>query len=224
MEVAARADSEADAHRPGRRRDPSRDAAILAAALALFEEQGYGGVSIEGVAARAGVGKATIYRRYRDKAALVVEAVKVGACLDDHLPDTGDLRADLSSMLQRMVDKLRGDNGRVLLVFAAERLRHPELATEFERSVIGAKRAHTRRLVAGAVERGIIPAGSDVGLIAECGPALIWHHALHGLPLTDDLADRIVDLVLPGPVNSSPVTIRPEDHRATVSGPSSAPG
>ena len=53
------------------------------------------------------------------------------------------------------------------------------------------------RLITEAVARGALPAGSDISLIAECGPALIWHHALHGLPLGDDLIDRILDVVLP---------------------------
>jgi AcrR family transcriptional regulator len=190
--------SNADARpRPGRRRDPSRDEAILAATLSAFAEEGYAGVSIEGVAARAGVGKATIYRRYTSRAQLVVEAVRVGACLDDHLPDTGDVRSDLASMLQAMVDRLRSAAGPVLLAFAAERLRHPELAAEFKRSVIGAKRAHARNLVAAAVDRGELPADTDVDLVAEAGPALVWHHALHGLALTDDLPARILALVLP---------------------------
>ena len=69
--------------RPGRPRDPSRDEAIFAATLALFAEHGYAGVSIEGVAARAGVGKATIYRRYASKAQLVVESVHVCAGITD---------------------------------------------------------------------------------------------------------------------------------------------
>ena len=62
----------------GRPRDPACDAAILQATLDVFAEEGYAGVSIDGVAARAGVGKATIYRRYSSKAELVVEAVRCG--------------------------------------------------------------------------------------------------------------------------------------------------
>ena len=96
--------------RAGRPRDPACDAAILQAALDIFAEQGYAGVSIDGVAARAGVGKATIYRRYSSKAELVVEAVRCGAQIDDWLPDTGDLRADLTSMMQPLIDRLRGDD------------------------------------------------------------------------------------------------------------------
>jgi len=183
--------------RPGRRRDPACDVAILAATLDAFVEDGYAGTSIENIATRAGVGKATIYRRYSSKAELVVEAVRAAACITDHLPDTGDLQADLHSMLQPLTERLRGDTGKVLITLMGERLRHGDLAAEFERSVIGAKREHARKLVRDAVDRGDLPAGCDVELIAEAGPAMIWHHALHGLPLDDDLADRILALVLP---------------------------
>lgn len=187
------------AARPGRPRDPACDAAILRAALDVFAEDGYAGVSMDGVAARAGVGKATIYRRYSSKAELIVEAVRCGAALDDRLPDTGDLRADLTSMMQPLIDRLRGDDAKLLLMFAVERQRAPELQAQFNRSVIGQKREHLRHLVASAIERGELPADSDVELIAEIPPALIWHHALYGLPMGDDLLERILDLFLPAP-------------------------
>ena len=183
--------------RPGRPRDPSRDEAIFAATLALFAEHGYAGVSIEGVAARAGVGKATIYRRYASKAQLVVDAVHVCAGISDRLPDTGDFRADLTTMLQALMDLLRSDMGPVLVAFAAERVRYPALDEEFVRSVIGAKRAHIRHLLTSAVERGELAADTDIEVMAEAGPALLWHHALNGLPLTDDLPSRIIDIVVP---------------------------
>ncbi len=184
--------------RPGRRRDPLCDEAIFAATLALFAEEGYAGISIEGVAARAGVAKATIYRRYPNKAQLVVAAVHTCAGMTDFLPDTGDARADLTSMLAKLVDLLRGELGPVLVAFAGERVRYPKLDEEFKRSVIGAKRAHIRHLITSAIECGELPADADVEVIAEAGPALVWHHALNGLPLTDDLPGRIVDMVMPG--------------------------
>lgn len=181
----------------GRRRDPACDAAIFSATLDLFVEEGYAGVSIEGVAARAGVGKATIYRRFASKAELVVESVRTSACmLDDHLPDTGDLRADLHAMLQPMLERLRGVDGKVLVTLMSERLRNPDLAAEFDRSVVGRKRAHARKLVRAAIKRGDLPADADIDLIAEIGPALLWHHALFGLPLTDALLRRTLDLAL----------------------------
>ena len=146
---------------------------------------------------RAGVGKATIYRRYESKAQLVVDAVHICAGIGDQLPDTGDFRADLTTMLQSMIDMLRGDMGPVLLAFAAERVRYPALDEEFKRTVIGAKRAHIRHLLTSAIQRGELPADADIEVIAEAGPALLWHHALNRLPLTDDLPRRIIDAVVP---------------------------
>jgi AcrR family transcriptional regulator len=197
---AAQVDVEpCERQRAGRHRDPSLDEAILAATLTMFTEQGFAGVSIEGVAARAGVAKATIYRRFPTKVALLVEAIKVGACFTDFLPDTGDVRGDLAGMLTRLMDILRSDLGPVLSAFAAERIRYPQLDEEFKRSVIGAKRAHIRYLLTTAIERGDLPAGLDIDVVAEAGPALLWHHALNGLPFTDDLPRRIIDVVLPPP-------------------------
>jgi AcrR family transcriptional regulator len=170
----------------------------LRAAVDAFERDGYPAMSIEGVAALAGVGKASIYRRYPSKAALVADAVRQAAHIDDSLPDTGDVRADLAAMLRPLFDRLRGPEGPLLVRFATERVRNPDLAEAFERAVIGRKRDHIRRLLDGAIRRGDLHADADVALIAETGPALLWHHALHELPLDDTLVDRIIDLVLPG--------------------------
>jgi AcrR family transcriptional regulator len=186
--------------RAGRPRDPACDAAILQAALDIFAEHGYDGVSMDGVAARAGVGKATIYRRYSSKAELVVEAVRCGAQMEDWLPDTGDLRADLLSMMKPLLDRLCGPDAKLLLTFALERLREPELGEEFERSVIGKKREHIRHLVRAAIERGDLPADADAELIAEGPAAFLWHHAIYGLPMDDALLPRILHVVLPAPV------------------------
>jgi hypothetical protein len=82
-------------------------------------------------------------------------------------------------------------------MFAVERFRNPELDGEFTRSVIGRKRVHIQHLVRRAIDRGELPADSDVELIAEAPAAFLWHHALSGLPIDDDLLGRIVALVLP---------------------------
>lgn len=182
--------------RPGRPRDPALDDAILDAAMALFAECGYGGVTIEGVAARAGVGKATIYRRYDTRAELVVEAIRTRMNLIHELTDTGDLRADLLALLQPLVDRLCTPNGPVLTALMAERFREPELAAEFERSVVGRKREHVRRIIHAAIERGELPADTDVELLAESPAAIVWHHALNNMPFDGGFAERVVDHVL----------------------------
>lgn len=183
----------------GRPRDPACDAAILRATLEAFELNGYAGVSIEGVAGRAGVGKATVYRRFATKADLVVEAVRSGLQIEDVLPDTGDARADMLTMMRTLLDALRGPGGGLLIRFATERVRNPDLAEAFTRSVVGRKREHMQHVLRAAVERGELPADADVELMAEAGPAFIWHHALNGLPLDDALPERAVNLILPRP-------------------------
>lgn len=185
-----------DRPRPGRRRDPGLDEIILEAALAEFVEKGYRSTSIEGIAARAGVGKATIYRRYPTKASLIVDALRARLRLVDVLPDTGDLRADLIAMATPLVERLCGSDGPTLVAFMAERLREPELAAEFDRSVIGHKRVHLRKLVRDAVERGDLAPDTDVDVVAEMVPAIVWHHALNHLPLDRGLPERVVDEVI----------------------------
>ena len=100
-------------------------------------------------------------------------------------------------LLRPLVARLRGPYGNVMRQFAVERSRNPDLAAAFDRLVVGAKRAHVRRLLEAAVVRGDLPPDTDIELVAESGPAIVWHHALHGLPLTDDLPTRVLDVVLP---------------------------
>jgi AcrR family transcriptional regulator len=182
--------------RPGRRRDPEVDEAILDAALELFRQDGFRGVTIEGVAARAGVGKASVYRRYTTREALVVDAARIRLRLIHDLVDTGDLRADLLALMEPLIDRLGGPQGPVLTAFMCERVREPELSAEWERSVVGHKREHIRALIRGAIERGELSADTDVELVAELPSAIIWHHALNGLPVDRALADRILDHIL----------------------------
>src|SRR3546814_7686584 len=89
--------------------------------------------------------------------------------MEDDLPDTGDLGADLADMLRPLVTRLRGPDGKVLVTLAVERVRNPDLAAAFERSVIGAKRNHLRKLVRSAVDRGDLSPDADLDLIAEAG-------------------------------------------------------
>ena len=92
------ADAEACCKR-GRPRSTEADEAILEAAIDAFVEQGWNGLTIEGVAARAGVGKATIYRRYQSRMDLLFAAVRKLAQERDPVPDTGTLRGDLLALV-----------------------------------------------------------------------------------------------------------------------------
>src|ERR671920_260764 len=95
-----------DAVRPsrgGRPRDPSRDGVIRAAILRLLAEVGYGALTMDAVASEAGVGKATIYRRWRTKQDLVVDTISDLAQAEGTTPDTGSLEGDLRAVMHQYV-------------------------------------------------------------------------------------------------------------------------
>src|ERR687890_2339532 len=92
--------------RGGRPRDPSRDGVIRAAILSLLAEVGYGSLTMDAVASEAGVGKATIYRRWRTKQDLVVDTISELNRADAEAVDTGSLEGDLRSMMHQMVSMI----------------------------------------------------------------------------------------------------------------------
>ena len=182
------------AARIGRPRSQEREEEILAAALELLVAEGYDAMTIEGIAARVGAGKATVYRRWKNKAELVADAIRRHAALDLELVETGDVRADLRTFLRGMLDAFRGIDGALIGAFTAERIRHPELAAAFDRQFVEDRRAHLRRIVQSAVDRGQLPPTTDVELVANVGPALLMHELVFGnRQFGSDLADRIVD-------------------------------
>jgi AcrR family transcriptional regulator len=190
--VAVAAD-EVDVARRGRPRSKEREREILAAALHALVNEGFDAMTIEGVAAAAGAGKATVYRRWHNKVDLVIDAIREQVASTAAIVDTGDIAADMRSFLTQLQCDLLGPNGALLATFMAERLRHPALAEAFESQYKSQKRAQLRRLVRRAVTRGDLPADSDIDLLAGVGPALmIYEFAQRGGRLPRDLPDRIV--------------------------------
>ncbi len=194
-----------DAHRPpGRPRSLEADRAILRAAVDLLADEGYGGVTMEGVAARAGVGKATVYRRWPCKSALVVDAVTTcresGVCP----PDTGSARADLLVFVRGFMDHLRtSDAGRVMPALVAELSRSPELAQAFREGFVQPRRAKVLEAVRRGVERGEVRAGVDPELVADGVVALLLHRFLvTGMEIDDGLPERLVDMLWQGIVST----------------------
>jgi AcrR family transcriptional regulator len=167
--------------------------------LGLLVDEGYGGVTMEGVAARAGVGKATLYRRWATKEQLVVAAV-VHACGDRLVaPDTGSLRGDVEAYCAAVLARLRR-HGAVLRAFAAETARNPALAEAWRTTFLGGRRAEVRAVLRRAVARGELGPDADLELLGDLGPAVLWHRAtVTGDPLTDDLPGRIAAIVAPAP-------------------------
>lgn len=179
--------------RGGRPRSKEREREILAAALQALVAEGFDAMTIEGVAAAAGAGKATVYRRWHNKIDLVIDAIREQVALSAEIVDTGDIAADMRSFLRQLQCDLLGPNGALLAAFMAERLRHPALAEAFEVQYKSHKRAQLRRLVRRAVMRGDLPPDTDIELLAGVGPALmIYEFVQRAGRLPRDLPDRIV--------------------------------
>ncbi len=143
----------------GRPRSAEADIAILEAATAILAERGLAGMSMEEVAARAGVGKATVYRRWPSRGALALDAFMSEFRSQLPLPDTGTLRGDLLVALRswsRAVSKTRA--GRMLAGLIAEAQRDPQLATAWRERVFDPLRAQHKALVERAAQAGRDPA------------------------------------------------------------------
>ena len=170
------ATADPEARRPGRPRSTEADEAILEAAVDLFAEGGFDGLTVEGVAARANVGKATIYRRYPCKVDLVIAASRCFALDDDDLaPDSGDTRTDLRALVDWLIEMVTTTPiGRVLPMMVADRARIPELA-EAHRGLVAEKRARHRIVLQRGIDRGDLRADVDLEAVIDSyvGPDLL---------------------------------------------------
>jgi AcrR family transcriptional regulator len=190
--------TEAEARPPGRPRSLEADEAILEAAVELFAEGGLDGLTVEGVAARANVGKATIYRRYPSKVDLVIAASRSFALDGDDLPpDTGSTRADLLALVNWLIAMLTATPlGRALPMMVADRARVPELA-EAHRALVEEKRARHREVVGRAVARGDLRADVDLEAVIDAyvGP-VFYRFLISDAPLDAAFAEGLVDAAL----------------------------
>lgn len=167
------------ARRAGRPRDESRDADILDAARAELADRGYERMTMAGVAARAGAGKATVYRRWPSKADLVVDTIvctSQAALSVDDVPDTGSLRGDLAA-LRDLKHRDEGVWG-ALAGIAAELKHSPELAAVAEERLVRPRVACLRGLLERAAARGELAPGVDIDLVAQVPSAMVAYRLL----------------------------------------------
>lgn len=195
---AAGAGAESGQAKRGRPRSEQADQAILAAAAGILAERGLGGMSIEEVASRAGVGKATIYRRWASRGALALDAFLVEFRSQQPLPQTGSLRGDLLAALRAWIRTVtRTSVGPTLAGLIAEAQRDPELAAAWRERVVERLRSQHRIMLDRAVERGEIPADTDYEVVLDLLFGAAYHRLLQGhQPLTDKFARQVVDLVV----------------------------
>jgi AcrR family transcriptional regulator len=185
------------ARRGGRPRDPSRDEAIRAALLRLLGEVGYGGLTIDALAQAAGVGKATIYRRWRAKQDLIVESIADLGPLLTVPPDTGSLRDDLRQFMHLLAETTRSPVGAVLRSLVPAMQHHPELRATYRTGPLRVWRAAYAQMWARAEARGEVVPGLASSPMAETTSALIVQRwLLTGEPVDEEYADRVLDTVV----------------------------
>jgi AcrR family transcriptional regulator len=185
---------------PGRPRSEKAHKAILAAAMELLLDQGLHAMSMDDVARRAGVSKATIYRWWpsKDRLALDALATEWASTPPAGQRHTGSLRGDL---LTRFLPWLRQLNrkpyARVVAGLVAEAQTHPEFAELYRKHFVQPRRDATRELLLLARDRGEIAANTNLEVTLDMLYGPIYHRLLHGhAPLTERFAQQVIDNVI----------------------------
>ena len=197
-------------HEPPDTLPPSRSEltrlAILDATREILAEGGVRALTVEGVAARAGVAKTTIYRRWRGKdelaLAVLVDMVESVAST----PDLGDARRELIRFVGKAVKILSTTlMGRVMQGLVSDLATDPDLARAFRAQVVAVRINETRRVVDRGVARGQLRPDIDIELVHELlfGP-VYYRLLLNGAQLESRFAEQIVDSVMPGLVAVKP--------------------
>jgi AcrR family transcriptional regulator len=182
---------------PGRPRSPEADRAILDATLEVLAVVGFGRLTVEGVAAHAGVGKATIYRRWPSKMALVLAAVEELATAPSPQIDTGSTRGDLVALLHHVIEALTTTiAGRILPGLVAEISHSPELISVLHNFWFSRRELMLQVLLQGAACADL-PAGSDCELLADLlyGP-VHYRFLISAAPLDTGFVEQLVETVL----------------------------
>lgn len=182
----------------GRPRDEVARKRILEAALELVEDLGFASITTDAIAERAGASKATIYRWWPNKAAVLIEALREAVAQETPFPSTGSLREDIQVQLRDFIKLLTGRRGRIFKAFVAAAQNDPEVAATFRAVWIAPRRATAKA----GLERHRgreLQKDADLDLVMDVLYGPLYFRLLAGhRPLTEKLAQELADLVLEG--------------------------
>jgi AcrR family transcriptional regulator len=184
--------------RPGRPRSEQAEQAIIEATLDLFAEEGFEGVCVEAVAARAGVGKATIYRRWPNKEELLLAAF---GSLKSPFPQAQGIsvRADLLAMVKTMcADRSDPRKARRYALLLGEGEKYPRLMARYKEEVVEPRREAMREVIRRGVRTGELRPDTDVdiAMLTLTGACMAQDQSARNL--NDEFATRLVDGLLQG--------------------------
>lgn len=183
----------------GRPRDESARRRILKAALDLMDETAFDRVTAEAIAERAGASKATVYRWWPNKAAVVIEAFRETIAPQLPLRDTGSLRSDLTSQVRNFARVLSGRGGRMLRSFVVAARSDPEVAAAFRSIWSDPRRAEAKAMLRQKQVSGQLRPTADLDLVLDSlyGP-LYYRFLVKNEPPSQKYAEALADLVIQG--------------------------
>ena len=183
----------------GRPRSPETRAKILKAAYEILNEVGFMDLTIEGVAARAEVGKPTIYRRWKTKAALAMDAFLEFVTPEIAFSDTGSASEDFREQMQKIVKLMNSPRGEVLASVIGCGQADEELIGAFRENWLTPRRKDAIAIFQRGVERGELREGIDAEVVIDAlYSPLFYRLLLRQQPLTKKLVNELVDLVMKG--------------------------
>jgi len=152
---------------PGRPRSESARRAILRSTLRLLRHTGYNDLSIEGIAGDANVGKATVYRWWPNKGALVVDAFSSSVQKDLLFPDSGSVYSDVTFQMNHVVRLFRSRRGQIVAALIGGGQTDPELIEAFRERFVRPRRLEAQATLRKGIERRELPENADLDLILD---------------------------------------------------------
>jgi AcrR family transcriptional regulator len=181
-------------HRSTGRPRTTDEEAVAKAVLRALVERGYDGMTVDDVARLAGVGRATLYRRWPTKTAMVVDALERSRFVVLEDPGTDDPRADFEALLGILQATVERDH-HIVRALEIETVRHPDLGIALRRDLLAQRKEVFVGVLRRADSAGLLRAPLDLELHAQMGPALIWELAVATKGPVPDLPRRITELI-----------------------------
>jgi AcrR family transcriptional regulator len=184
---------------PGRPRSEQARLAILRSTLKLLADKGFSDLTIESVADHAGVGKATVYRWWPDKAALIADAFACSTKRNLHFPDTGSVRTDMSQQMRQLVKIFRSRRGRIVSAILAAGQSDRNVIAAFRERFIMPRRREAYATLRRGILRGQLRKNIDMDLLLDSLYGPIYMRFLIGHDrLTPEFVEGLCELTLSG--------------------------
>jgi len=186
---------------PGRPRSEQARRAIFRSTLKLLQRSSFSGLTIEAIAADADVGKATVYRWWPNKGALVVDAFASSAESELHFPNTGSVYLDMSLQMTQFLGVLRSQRGRIVAALLGGGQSDPELLTAFRERFLRPRREEAYKTLRRAIERGELPANLDLDVALDVlYGAIYMRFLIRHDELSENYIHQVCRLVLGGAI------------------------